>query len=233
MEFAATAQLPVAATPLPSSIMAYQHYRNAKFVLGAHALKQLPPDQGMEVAFAGRSNSGKSSAINKITQQKSLARTSKTPGRTQQINLFQLDDQRFLVDLPGYGYAKVSEQIKRHWQETMARYLNQRQALRGVILTMDVRHPLTEYDRQMLEWCRHGEMPTHILLTKADKLSRGAAAKTLNAVRHQLKAMFGEYSGITVQLFSAMKGVGLDECYARLDAWFVIDGSTQERAVQD
>ena len=210
--------------------MPRHHYRHAKFILGAHALNQLPPDRGMEVAFAGRSNSGKSSAINKITQQKSLARTSKTPGRTQQINFFQLDEQRFLVDLPGYGYARVSEKTKRHWQNAMARYLNERRALRGVIITMDVRHPLTTYDRQMLEWCCHGRMPTHILLTKADKLGRGAAAKALASVQRSVNEMCMSKSEITVQLFSATQNLGLDNCYATLDRWLLIADDRDTRA---
>ncbi|HEB94511.1 MAG TPA: YihA family ribosome biogenesis GTP-binding protein [Gammaproteobacteria bacterium] len=201
-------------------------YQRVQFIMGAHSLTQLPPDQGIEIAFAGRSNAGKSSAINKITGQKSLARTSKTPGRTQQINFFKLDEMRHIVDLPGYGYAKVSEKVKRHWQKTLGDYLRQRQSLRGLILMMDIRHPFTEFDRQMLAWCQHEGMPTHILLTKADKLGRGAASSALQKVRNTLVKEFGaarEDSWVTVQLFSALKGTGVEEALDILDAWFELD----------
>ena len=131
--------------------------------------QQAPPDAGYEVAFAGRSNAGKSSALNALTQRKSLARTSKTPGRTQHLVFFELDGERRLVDLPGYGYAKVPEKVRRHWGLAMETYLSGRESLRGLVLMMDVRHPLTDFDKQMLQWCQHAGMPVHILLTKADK----------------------------------------------------------------
>lgn len=198
-------------------------YQRATFVMGAAELKQLPPDQGIEVAFAGRSNAGKSSAINRITNQKSLARTSKTPGRTQQINYFRLDDEHHIVDLPGYGYAKVSEKVKRHWQSVLESYLRERECLVGLVLMMDVRHPLTDFDRQMLVWAEHVGMPVHILLTKADKLGRGAAGNVLQAVRKTLTEEFAvdrEQPWATVQLFSALKGIGLDDAQNTLDKWF-------------
>ena len=201
-------------------------YQRAQFIMGAHSLNQLPPDEGFEVAFAGRSNAGKSSAINKITGQKSLARTSKTPGRTQQINFFKLDEHRYIVDLPGYGYAKVSEKVKRHWQKTLGDYLHQRQALRGLVMMMDIRHPFTDFDAQMLNWCQHEGMPTHILLTKADKLGRGAASGVLQKVRNTLGKEFGvdrESPWATAQLFSALKGTGVDEAREVLDYWFEFD----------
>lgn len=197
-------------------------YRQARFLLSANRLDQLPADQGIEVAFAGRSNAGKSSALNVITDIKALARTSKTPGRTQMINLFQLDDERRLVDLPGYGYAKVPDSIKRHWQKTLERYLEQRACLRGLILLMDIRHPLKEFDRQMLDWCHHVGMPAHILLTKADKLKRGAAVNTLQKTRKILKE---EYPEATIQLFSALKRQGVDEARAVLNQWYGYKGS--------
>ena len=201
-------------------------YQRATFILGAHNLSQLPPaDELIEVAFAGRSNSGKSSAINRITGQKSLARTSKTPGRTQQINYFKLDDQRYIVDLPGYGYAKVSDKVKRHWQHTLELYLRKRECLRGLVMMMDIRHPFTDYDCQMLEWCRHTGMPVHILLTKSDKLGRGAAGNALLQVRQTLSKEFcveRDQPWATVQLFSSLNGSGVEEAQARLDEWFGI-----------
>lgn len=209
-------------------------YQQATFEKGAHSLSQLPPDEGSEVAFAGRSNSGKSSAINRITGQKSLARTSKTPGRTQQINFFVLDDARYIVDLPGYGYAKVSEKIKRHWQKTLGDYLQMRRSLRGLVLMMDIRHPMNDFDCQMIGWCQHAGMPLHILLTKADKLSRGAAGNVLQEVRQLLIKEYDvkrDKPWATVQLFSALKGVGLEEAWQKLDSWFGLeDGSQKERA---
>ncbi len=194
-------------------------YYRAQFLTSAAKLSQSPADTGIEVAFAGRSNAGKSSALNALCQQKSLARTSKTPGRTQLLNFFSLDENRRLVDLPGYGYAKVAEAVKRQWQGALADYLAQRQSLRGLILLMDVRHPLKDFDRQMLEWNTHQGLPTHILLTKADKLKRGAANSTLLQVRETLKA----YPEITLQLFSSPKRQGIAEVHHLLDIWFDLD----------
>ena len=197
-------------------------YRGAQFEISAAKLTQLPVDEGLEVAFAGRSNAGKSSAINKICCQKSLARTSKTPGRTQLINFFTMDEKRRLVDLPGYGYAKVSEDIKRRWQQTMEQYLATRESLQGLILLMDVRHPLKDVDQQLLAWSWNVGMPTHVLLTKADKLKRGAAQNTLLKVRKEISE--NDHEGLTgVQLFSSLKGTGLNEVYAVLDGWFQLN----------
>ena len=196
------------------------HYQRAPFVIGAHALSQLPRDEGIEIAFAGRSNAGKSSAINAITGHKALARTSKTPGRTQQINFFSLGDQRHLVDLPGYGFAKVSEFMRRHWRKTLEGYIGARHSLRGVVLMMDIRHPLTEFDTQMLDWCHHIGRPVHILLTKSDKLGRGAASATLQKVRRSLEQRYDAETAPSVQLFSAMTGAGVAEARALLDNWY-------------
>lgn len=205
-------------------------YHQARFLTSAAQLSQCPPDVGIEVAFAGRSNAGKSSAINLLCQQKALARTSKTPGRTQLINFFELDEQRRLVDLPGYGYARVAESVKREWQGTLADYLERRQALRGVILMMDVRHPLKPFDRQMLEWSRHIDLPVHILLTKADKLKRGAAGSALLQVRKEIAALGPE---VTVQLFSALKRQGIDQAHQVLDRWFGLeDGQKKDPDTQ-
>jgi len=192
-------------------------YRHAEFLLSVNKWNQLPPDDDIEVAFAGRSNAGKSSAINTITDIKSLCRTSKTPGRTQMINYFSIAPHKHLVDLPGYGYAKVPVKIKQHWQNLLERYLIERSALRGVVMIMDVRRPLTEYDCIMLQWCQKSEMPAHILLTKADKFKRGAAQNILLKVRRTLKT---DYPGTTVQLFSALKKTGVDEAREVLNGWF-------------
>jgi len=192
-------------------------YRQVSFLISAAKLNQTPADSGYEVAFAGRSNAGKSSAINVLCDQKSLARTSKTPGRTQLLNFFALDDQRRLVDLPGYGYAKVSVNIKKDWQGSLAQYLEQRQCLRGLILMMDVRHPLKPYDRQMLDWARHIQLPVHVLLTKADKLKRGPATNSLLKVKKELAEMDANFS---VQLFSSLKRQGIAEAHQVLNRWF-------------
>src|SRR5574344_3130863 len=148
--------------------------QKAQFLISAARVDQCPPDEGLEVAFVGRSNSGKSSALNTLTRA-SLARTSKTPGRTQLLNFFALDEDRRLVDLPGYGYAKVPIPLKLHWQQHLEAYLSSRESLCGVVLMMDIRHPLTEFDRMMLDWALASRLPIHVLLTKADKLTFGAA----------------------------------------------------------
>jgi GTP-binding protein len=201
------------------------YYHRARFLTSASKLDQSPPDDGMEVAFAGRSNAGKSSAINTLCQQKALARTSKTPGRTQLLNFFALDEKRRLVDLPGYGYAKVSESVKRQWQAELAAYLEQRQSLEGLILLMDVRHPMKEFDRQMLEWCNHQGLPVHILLTKADKLKRGAAAKSLQQTRKEC-GFYGDM--VTLQLFSSHNRQGVDTAHEVLDQWLELDNEGLE-----
>ena len=190
-------------------------YNRAEFLTSVPTHQQAPADEGFEVAFAGRSNAGKSSALNALTGRKSLARTSKTPGRTQHLVFFQLDDHRRLVDLPGYGFAKVPDKVKMQWGRAMENYLNQRQSLRGLILLMDVRHPLTDFDQQMLGWCAHTQMPVHILLTKADKLKRGAAMNSLQKVKKALK----DQPNVTIQLFSASKKTGVDEALGVLDQW--------------
>ncbi|MCL5975504.1 MAG: ribosome biogenesis GTP-binding protein YihA/YsxC [Gammaproteobacteria bacterium] len=192
-------------------------YRSAHYTVSATQLSQLPADAGYEVAFAGRSNAGKSSAINTITGIKALARISKTPGRTQMINFFHLDDERALVDLPGYGYAKVPEKMKLKWQATLSKYLETRQSLRGLMLMMDIRHPLKNFDLQMLGWAKQAELPIHILLTKSDKLGRGAGGNTLQQVRKELSE-----AGLvaSVQLFSSLNHQGRDEAIQVLDEWF-------------
>jgi len=192
-------------------------YHQATFINSSPHLKNAPPDQGFEVAFAGRSNAGKSSAINTLTRQKALARTSKTPGRTQMLNFFEINEKQRFVDLPGYGYAKVPEAVKKKWHELMETYLHKRKSLCAIILVMDIRHPLTEFDWQLVEWCRHAELPMHILLTKSDKLTYGAGRNTLLQVQ---KALASLPCPITIQLFSALKKTGIDEAHAALNRLF-------------
>lgn len=187
-------------------------FSQAEFVISANRPAQFPPDKGSEVAFAGRSNAGKSSALNAIAGRKSLARTSKTPGRTQLVNFFVLPDGDRLVDLPGYGYARVPEAVRRHWRHLMEAYFNQRRSLAGLILVMDARRPLTEFDRQMLAWSEGVGCLTHILLTKADKLSRGKASAMLHEVRSAVD------SETSVQLFSATKKSGVEQAREALVA---------------
>jgi GTP-binding protein len=196
-----------------------QHfYRRARFLTSAHTFKQVPPDQGWEVAFAGRSNAGKSSAINALTEQTHLARTSKTPGRTQLLNFFELDEQRRLVDLPGYGYAKVPFEIQQHWQFTLETYLQNRQSLQGLIIMMDIRHPLMPFDIQLLKWCEISNLSVHILLTKADKLSRGNSLTVLHKVKSLLKQ-----NNVSVQLFSSLDKIGLEAAYSKLNEWLHVE----------
>jgi GTP-binding protein len=189
-------------------------YRTARYVISAHQLRQLPADEGYEVAFAGRSNAGKSSAINTLTDQKSLARTSKTPGRTQQIVIFDIDEERRIADLPGYGYAKVPEKLKAHWKQVMQRYFESRHCLRGVVLVMDIRHPMRPFDEQMLAWCAATGVPCHLLLTKADKLKRGPAQSALLKVRRALP------ENASAQVFSAKTRDGLSTLIDRLNQWY-------------
>ena len=180
-------------------------FPQVKFIKSAHEPEQFAPDRGREVAFAGRSNSGKSSAINAILNRRGLARTSKTPGRTQLVNFFDLGDNRRVVDLPGYGYAKVPRKVQEHWGHLMDAYFTGRRSLSGLILIMDVRFPMTEYDGQMLSWTEASRCPTHILLTKSDKLSRGAGSQVLQKVEHRL----GQHC--SAQIFSATKKTGVEQ----------------------
>lgn len=200
-------------------------FQSAEFTTSAPSLKQCPEDSGCEVAFAGRSNAGKSSAINTLTRNKSLARTSKTPGRTQMINYFTLAVGKRLVDLPGYGYAKVPIAMKAQWDRHLAEYLQQRKSLGGLILLMDIRHPLQDYDRQMLNWAAQAGLPVHILLTKSDKLKRGPAQSTLLKVDSFLREMDPGVTLLTVQTFSSLKKQGLPELEAQLNRWLSDDVS--------
>ena len=198
--------------------MSDNRYNKAVYILSAHTLAQCPQDIGIEIAFAGRSNVGKSSVINAITGNYKLARTSKTPGRTQQLNFFNIEEGARLVDLPGYGYAKVPEKIRRHWGSVLQAYFEQRQSLIGLFLIMDIRHPLKPFDEEMLAWCHTTELPVHILLNKADKLSRGAGHKALQIIKNRHPGPL-----VTGQLFSVLNRTGIEEARKRLDAWFTIN----------
>jgi len=188
-------------------------FPTVRFLLGAYNFSQLPEDSGREVAIAGRSNAGKSSAINAIVGRQGLARSSKTPGRTQEINFFELQLGQRLVDLPGYGFANVPVKLRQHWGEVLTKYFARRQSLVGVIVIMDARHPLTDADIQMLELAATRALPLHILLTKADKLTRSEANNTLATVRKQLADDIG------VQLFSAVTKAGVEEAREVLEKW--------------
>lgn len=191
-------------------------FQNATFYISANNLRDLPPPVGVEVAFAGRSNAGKSSALNTMANHNRLAYVSKQPGRTQLINFFALGEERFLVDLPGYGYAKVPQSMREHWQMVLADYLSYRTTLHGLVLVMDSRHPLTPLDRQMLNWFCPSGKPVHVLLTKSDKLSRSAASMTLQAVKKELNEIWGN---CTVQLFSSLKKQGVEEAEKVIGEW--------------
>jgi GTP-binding protein len=191
----------------------------AQYLLAAHNARQLPPDGGFEVAFAGRSNAGKSTALNAICQQNALARVSKTPGRTQQLVYFKIPPttDRFLVDLPGYGYAKVPKDLQAHWQAFLDEYFRAREALKGLVVVMDIRHPLKDYDRQMLDYAVSRDLPAHAILTKADKLGRGQQTQTLLSVRKDLAASYGDT--VSVQVFSGESKQGLDEARDVIGRW--------------
>lgn len=193
--------------------------RQARYVDSIHHRANLPSDVGIEVAIAGRSNAGKSSLINRLCDQKALARTSKTPGRTRQLVFFELDPTRKLVDLPGYGYAKVSGDLKTHWQGLIQGYLDHRAALAGLVVVMDIRHPLKDSDLQLIQWAGQRGLPQHLVLTKADKLGRGQMSKAVLEVRKRIDPAIG------VQAFSATSGLGLDELVSVLSDWYQLDAT--------
>lgn len=197
-------------------------FQHTTFYTTVNQLHQLPPPDGVEIAFAGRSNAGKSSAINSLANRGRLAFVSKTPGRTQNINFFQLGSGRFLVDLPGYGYAKVPAAIRQHWEHLLSTYLQTRKSLHGMVLIMDVRHPLTPLDRQMLDWFASTGKPVHILLTKSDKLSR---QQTRDILKNVLLLLCETYPQCSVQLFSSVTGEGVEEATALLGTWFALDSN--------
>ncbi len=203
------------------------NFQKAQYLKSAPSLKQCPEDTGCEVAFAGRSNAGKSSALNTLAQQGKLARTSKTPGRTQLINFFEIEPGVRVVDLPGYGYAKVPDRIKREWQKNMNEYLEDRKSLKALVLVMDIRHPLTEFDLMMCQWAVDCDMPVHILLTKSDKLKKGPRQNVLFAVKKELAHM-GDL--LTIQTFSSLKKEGAEVLRSQLSTWLVNDTDESSKA---
>ena len=192
-------------------------FRKTKFVTSAPDISKLPADAGAEIAIIGRSNSGKSSSINAICDQKTLAKTSRTPGRTRLINLFKVAEQKYLVDLPGYGYAQVPENMKRQWQKAMTDYLQQRKCLCGLVVTMDIRTPLRDHDRMIIDWSIAAILPCLILLTKADKFGVNKRKEMVGEVRTQLSEFGGNF---TIIAFSALRKVGVDEARSVLRNWF-------------
>lgn len=208
------------------------HFQKAHFLISApdigHLDKHLPLESGIEVAFAGRSNAGKSSALNRLTRQKSLARTSKTPGRTQLINVFEIEEGKRLIDLPGYGFAKVPLEMKLKWQRSLGEYLQKRESLKGLVVLMDIRHPFKDLDQQLINWAIDADIPVLALLTKADKLKQGARKSTLLKMRIEAKRFEGE---VQVELFSSLKGFGVDILEKKIAQWYAQDGVQSEDPV--
>ena len=200
------------------------HFQKTHFLISApdirHLDKHLPPESGIEIAFAGRSNAGKSSALNRLTRQKSLARTSKTPGRTQLINVFEVEEGKRLIDLPGYGFAKVPLEMKLKWQRSLGEYLQQRESLKGLVVLMDIRHPFKELDQQLIYWAIDADIPVLALLTKADKLKQGARKATLLKMREEAKRFEGD---VQLELFSSLKGLGVDLLERKITGWYAQD----------
>lgn len=193
------------------------HLSKATFTISAPDIRKLPEDSGIEVAFAGRSNAGKSSALNTLTNQKGLARTSKTPGRTQLINVFEIGDNKRLVDLPGYGFAKVPLEMKKKWQQALGEYLEKRQSLKGLVVLMDIRHPLKDLDMDLIEWAVEGDLPVLALLTKCDKLSQGKRSAEVLKVKKILDTLNGD---VKVQAFSSLKRTGSEQADTIICDWF-------------
>ena len=202
------------------------HLSKATFTLSAPDIRKLPEDSGIEVAFAGRSNAGKSSALNTLTNQKGLARTSKTPGRTQLINVFEIGNNKRLIDLPGYGFAKVPLEMKKKWQAALGEYLEKRQSLKGLVVLMDIRHPLKDLDMDLIEWAVDGDLPVLALLTKCDKLSQGKRSTEVLKVKKTLDALNGD---IRVQAFSSLKRTGSEQADAIICDWFTEEPETEEQ----
>ena len=206
------------------------HFQKTYFSTSAPDIRHMPEDEGIEIAFAGRSNAGKSSALNTLTCQKNLAKTSSTPGRTQLINVFNLTDDIRLIDLPGYGYAKVPIAVRNKWQQALGEYLQKRDCLRGLVVLMDIRHPLKDLDQQMIGWATDSGLKVLVCLTKADKLSQSERAKTLNKVREAC-LFFGD--NLKVIAFSSTKKFGLPEMEAEITSWCFDKEETADGEITD
>lgn len=193
------------------------HYQNTHFITSAPDIRHLPVDEGIEIAFAGRSNAGKSSSLNRLTNQKSLAKTSKTPGRTQLINLFKVTEGCHIVDLPGYGFAQVPLEMKKKWQKSLGEYLQKRECLKGLVVLMDIRHPMKDLDQQLIIWAVECGIPVQVLLTKADKLKSGARKAQILKIRKDAQQFGGD---VSVDGFSSLSGIGVDILRNKLDSWF-------------
>lgn len=214
-------------SPLPASTI---HLSKATFTLSAPDIRRLPQDSGIEVAFAGRSNAGKSSALNTLTNQKSLARTSKTPGRTQLINVFEIAENKRLIDLPGYGFAKVPLEMKKKWQKALGEYLEKRESLKGLVVLMDIRHPLKDLDMDLIQWAADGGLPVLALLTKADKLSQGKRSAEVLSVQKTLSALNAD---IRVQAFSSLKRTGSEQANNIICQWFSPEDETEPNEAEN
>lgn len=193
------------------------YFSHAKFEISAPDISHLPHDNGIEVAFAGRSNAGKSSALNTLTRQKNLARTSKTPGRTQMINVFELAEDQRLIDLPGYGFAQVPLQMKKKWQKALGEYLQKRKSLKGLVVLMDIRHPFKDLDQELIHWAVSSDLPVLALLTKADKLKSGKRKAQLMMATEAAMAFGGD---VQVEAFSSLNKIGLEKLENKLFNWF-------------
>ncbi|OEE37193.1 YihA family ribosome biogenesis GTP-binding protein [Vibrio genomosp. F10 str. ZF-129] len=193
------------------------HYQNTHFITSAPDIRHLPEDEGIEIAFAGRSNAGKSSSLNRLTNQRGLAKTSKTPGRTQLINLFEVDEGCHIVDLPGYGFAQVPLKLKEKWQKSLGEYLQKRESLKGLVVLMDIRHPMKDLDQQLIFWAVESGIPVQVLLTKADKLKSGARNAQVLKIRESSIGFGGD---VAVDAFSSLKGIGVDILRSKLDSWY-------------
>ncbi len=201
------------------------YYSKASFLTSAPDIRHLDGDEGIEVAFAGRSNAGKSSALNALTRQKNLARTSKTPGRTQLINVFELEPSKRLVDLPGYGYAQVPLAMKQKWQRSLGEYLQVRKSLKGLVVLMDIRHPFKDLDQDLIHWAVDRELPVLALLTKSDKLKAGKRKAQLLMAREAALAFMGD---VTVHTFSSLNKQGLPELESVLNTWLGVERLPKE-----
>lgn len=206
------------------------NYQKTHFITSAPDINHMPPDDGIEVAFAGRSNAGKSTSLNKLTNQKRLAKTSKTPGRTQLINVFQVEEGRRIIDLPGYGFAQVPLEMKKKWQRALGEYLQKRESLKGLVVLMDIRHPMKDLDQELIYWAADCQIPVLVLLTKADKLKKGPCNSTLLKIREASLAFCGN---VQVETFSALKGTGVDKLRAKLDSWLDVEDEDIEQLIEE